>query len=167
MPEARDAKTGPPNLDEWTDFFSRIVLRLASEWYISLAFRGIDEDFVSPEDIAKLSLTQNERQAISVPIAEFSNKSKFMRKHGRKMVSAAGTVDSLIILGAWASRVNRIARKYRKIQGPKNPRPTQPQNAEYVEAQYGNFGQDSGARIVGANGGIAPEGLRIVNLGGG
>jgi hypothetical protein len=111
--QPREAKTGPPNLDEWTGFFGRVVLRVVTEWYISYAFRGIDEDLLSEREIERLAMTDDERQLIAVPLAEMSNKSKFMRKHGRMIVASGDTFNAMVVLGAWASRVNRIAARYR------------------------------------------------------
>lgn len=110
----RDAKAGPPSLDEWTKFFSRIALRLACDWYLSFAFRGIDEDLLTDREIERLAMTDDERKRIAVPFAELSHKSKFMRKHGRMIVSSGDAFDAAITFGAWMSRVNRIANRYRK-----------------------------------------------------
>jgi hypothetical protein len=109
----REAKTGPPSLDEWTNFFGRVLLRVVTDYYIAYAFRGIDEDLLSDREIERLSLSEDERQLIAVPIAEMSNKSKFMRKHGRMIVASGDAFNALVVIGAWASRVNRIAARYR------------------------------------------------------
>jgi hypothetical protein len=111
--EPRDATTKPPTLDEWTNFFGRVVLRVTCDWYLSYAFRGIDEDSLSDREIERLAMTDDERKMISVPLAELSNKSKFMRKHGRAIVASGDSFNALIVMGAWMSRVNRIANKYR------------------------------------------------------
>jgi hypothetical protein len=113
-PEPRDASKGIPSIDEWMDFFSRIVLRVLCDWYIFWAFRGIEEEWLTDREVDRLQLTDEERQRISVPLAELSNKSKVMRKHGRTIVASGGAFDALLTLGTWASRVNRIAGKYRK-----------------------------------------------------
>jgi hypothetical protein len=112
----RDAKTGPPSLDEWTGFFSRVILRVVTEYYISYAFRGIDEDLLSEREVERLAMTDDERKLISVPLAEISNKSKFMRKHGRMIVASGDAFNAFVVLGIWASRVNRIANRYRPHQ---------------------------------------------------
>lgn len=113
-PPARAAKSRPPVVDEWADFFGRIVLRLVCNWYISWAFRGIDDDLVSDRDLERCQLKPEERAKIAVPLAEFSSKSKFMSRHGRQIVAAGNSIDSVLIMGAWMSRVNHIARKYRQ-----------------------------------------------------
>jgi hypothetical protein len=61
-PPARDAKPGIPSLDEWMDFFSRIVIRVACDWYIEWAFRGIDENRLTDREIHRVQLTDEERQ---------------------------------------------------------------------------------------------------------
>jgi len=112
-PPPRDASKGIPSVDEWMDFFSRIFLRVVCDWYISFAFRGIDEDVLSDREVDRLQLTDEERKRIAVPLAELSNKSKVMRKYGRTIVASGGAFDALITLGTWASRVNRIAGRHR------------------------------------------------------
>lgn len=109
----RDASSRPPSLDEWQHFFGKIVLRLACDWYLSFAFRGIDDDVVSERDIERLAMTDEERLRISTPLSELSNKSTFMRKHGRKLVATGDAFEAMVTIGAWMSRVNRIASKYR------------------------------------------------------
>lgn len=115
---ARDAKPGPPSLDEWANFFSRVVLRVGTEFYITLAFRGVDEEALSERDVERLAMTDDERQLIATPLAELSHKSKLMRKHGRMIVASGDAINSIVVLGMWMSRVNRIAAKYR----PKQPK---------------------------------------------
>lgn len=112
-PPPRDASKGIPALDDWMDFFSRIFLRVVCDWYISFAFRGIDEELLSNREIDRLQLTEEERKRIAVPLSELSYKSKLMRKHGRTIIASGGAFDALITMGTWASRVNRIASKYR------------------------------------------------------
>lgn len=144
----RDAKAGPPTLDEWQNFFSRVVLRLVVEWYISYAFRGIDEDVLTERELDRLAMTDDERQLISVPIAELSHKSKIMRKHGRMIVASGDAINSLVVLAAWASRVNRIAAKHR------------PKVRKGTVINNGSSGQSTGEAAspqAGANGGRIPE----------
>jgi hypothetical protein len=155
-PPPRDASKGIPALDEWMDFFSRIFLRVICDWYISFAFRGIDEDMPTDREIERLQLTEEERKRIAVPLSELSYKTKIMRKHGRTIIASGGAFDALITLGTWASRVNRIAHKYRprtvqgKVYGRTGPG-TQPGENEPP---------------AGANGGRVGEGWIIHNPGG-
>jgi hypothetical protein len=152
-PPARDAAKGIPSIDEWMDFFSRILLRVVCDWYISFAFRGIDEDSLTDREIDRLQLTDEERKRIAVPLAELSNKSKMMRKYGRTIVASGGAFDALLTLGTWASRVNRIASRYRgrTIKG----------------SVYERSGQDAQeADAAGANGGRVAGEWTIINPGG-
>lgn len=112
-PPRERIKTTPPSADEWQDFFSRIILRTLSRWYISLVFRGIDEDELSDREIERLILTEEERRSIAQPWAEYASKDRYLRKHGRRVVALAGSIESFIVLGGWVTRVNRIAAKHR------------------------------------------------------
>lgn len=108
------AKAGPPRLDEWQDFFSRVLIRSATDWYVNWAFRGVDEDALSEREVNRITLEKEERDRIARPFAELANKSKFTRKHGRMIVSLTDSWDSLVAIGAWYTRVNRISRKYQR-----------------------------------------------------
>jgi hypothetical protein len=147
----REAKAGPPSLDEWTRFFSNVVLRVGTEYYIQLAFRSVDEDALTEREVERLAMTDEEKTLIAVPFAELSNKSKFMRRHGRMIVASGDAFNAAVVLGVWASRVNRIAAKYRprqpKIQkvtlngsaGPGTEYPTQ-EGANGGRIPYGYSG---------------------------
>ena len=111
------ARSGAPTLDEWEKLFSKFIIRAATEWYLDFAFRNISEEELSAREIERLSLTDEERKRICVPFAELSNKSKFMRKHGRFIVSGAESIDSGMTLVFWFNRVNRIASKHRPPTG--------------------------------------------------
>ena len=166
LPDERDPKAGPPNLGEWNRFFSKFVIRLAEDFFISVAFRGIDEDDVSATDLAKLHLSDQEKTAIATPLSELANRNKFMRKHGRQIVAVAGSMDAFIIFGMWVSRVNRIARKYKKRQATAVRRPTE---AEMND--NGSSGQTETSGVSGPvegtlGGRLAPGTLRVVNPGG-
>jgi hypothetical protein len=144
-PEAREPKPGVPALDEWMDFWSRIFLRVVLDWYIDLAFRGIDETIISDRDIARLQLTDDERKRIATPLAELSHKSKLMRRYGRTIIASGGAFDAIVTLGAWTSRVNRIARKYKPhtVHGRVVP------NERFSQSEP----SDQGGATTGANGG--------------
>lgn len=152
------AKTTPPTADEWLDFFSRIVVRFITEWYVDAVFRKIDEDLVSDEDAARLLLTEEERNVIARPFAEFANKNKLMRKHGRQIVAFADSFESVYILAQWFGRVNRIARKYGKIVNATTVR-VKPEEKRDV-----NFGQSTQSN---GNGYQRPDvsGLSVFNPG--
>jgi hypothetical protein len=150
-PSPRDANKNIPSIDEWMDFFSRIFLRVVCDWYISFAFRGIDEELLTDREVDRLQLTDEERKRIAVPLSELSHKSKVMRRYGRTIVASGGAFDALITLGTWASRVNRVASKYRKrtVTG---------------KVDYERTGPD--AQAAGSNGGSVAPGWTIINPGG-
>jgi hypothetical protein len=154
-PPPRDASKSIPSIDEWMDFFSRIFLRVVCDWYISFAFRGIDENVLTDREIDRLQLSDEERKRISVPLAELSNKSKVMRKYGRTIVASGGAFDALITLGTWASRVNRIAHKHR-------PKVTQ---GRVMNERFGP-GTPETDGTEGTNGGRVPGHWTVINPGG-
>jgi hypothetical protein len=156
----RDPKTGPPDIHEWMSFFSKIVLRVIIDWYISWAFAGVDEDLLSDREIERLKMTEDERKRIARPFAEMSYKSKFMRKHGRMIVASGGAFDALVTLGAWTARVNRIAKKYKR-PNPRQHRPARPTNGSSGQDQSQQ--ESNGYGYEGTNGGHIAPGLRIFN----
>lgn len=156
-PEARDAKPGIPSLDEWLDFFSRILLRVMCDWYIEYAFRGVDENQLSDRDIDRIQMTEEERKRIAVPLAELSHKSKIMRKHGRTIIASGGAFDAIVALGAWSRRVQRIARRHK---------PRTMAGRVVNERSGSSASAASGGEYSGANGGSVNGGVTIVNPGG-
>jgi hypothetical protein len=158
-PPAREAKPGVPSIDEWMDFFSRIVLRVACDWYIEWAFRGINEGGLSDREIDRIQMTDEERKRIAVPFAEISHKSKIMRRHGRAIVASGGVFDAIVAIGTWTSRVNRIAKRHkptvvtgRVVNNERSGQGTQAQDADGTS---------------GANGGRVDGGWTIINPSGG
>lgn len=155
-PPPRDAKPGIPALDEWLDFFSRIVLRVACDWYIEWAFRGIDEQVLTDREIDRIQMTDEERKRIAVPFAEISHKSKLMRKHGRTIIASGGMFDAIVAIGTWTSRVNRIVRKHK----------TPTLRGNVVNERTGQSEPSPGGPYSGANGGNVNGGITIINPGG-
>jgi hypothetical protein len=151
--------SGPPKVDEWLDFFSRIILRAASDWYIDKAFRGIDEDKLSEREVARIQLNAPERDRIARPFAELANKTKFTRKHGRSIIATADSIESLWALGMWFSRVNRIAMKYK-------PRHSKPPIRTGGRVTNERTGQSEPATSNGS-GEYQPAGLRYYSPGSG
>lgn len=149
-------KTSPPNGDEWLDFFSRIVLRIGTDLYVDFAFRGIDENAVSDKDIERIKIRKEERDSIARPFAEFATKNKTMRKHGRQVIALTDSIESLMSLGIWMRRVNRIAKRYRPEKSKR------PQVRIRENQQNGNIGSPTGSPAE-ANG--AGAGFTIVNPG--
>lgn len=122
-PDDRDASSGIPKIDEWMGFFSKTLIRLSTDFYIDMAFRDIDEDMLSEREVERIKLSDVERDRMARPFAEYSNKSKFMRKHGRMIIASADTIDAIIQMGMWFSRVNRIAAKYKGTRKTRAARP--------------------------------------------
>jgi hypothetical protein len=145
------ASSRPPSLDEWTKFFSRIVLKVTCDWYLSYAFRGIDEDALSDREVERLALTDEEKRMVAIPFAELSNKSKFMRKHGRTIVSSGDAFNAMIVMGAWMSRVNRIASKYRPrvVKGKMNGASPNGDSRQGTQQASPNFEGTTGGRVNG------------------
>lgn len=117
----REAKTGMPNIDEWMHFFCNSVIKVATDFYIDMAFRGIDEEWLTEREIQRIKLSEDERRRMGRPLAEFAYKNKFTRKHGRSIIAAADSIDSVIQFGMWFSRVNRIAAKYKRMMNGQQP----------------------------------------------
>lgn len=145
-----DPKAGPPSLDEWQRFFSRVVLKVFINWYLDFAFRGIPDDALNDRELERLVMTEDERNAVAVPFAELSHKSKIMRKYGRTIVASGGAFEAVITLGAWMRRVNKIAAAHRPKQ----------QRANNVRVNgNGDSGQggQEGNGAFGTTGGRIPE----------
>lgn len=128
------AKSGPPTPVEWQNFFARFVVRGITKGYVYLIL-GDMADELSPSDKQKIMLTAEELDELAAPMASFSTKNSFMRKHGRTIVSAAESSEALIGLFFWMRRVNRIGKKYRQ---------NRPVQSTVEESSYGPVGQDDG-----------------------
>jgi hypothetical protein len=164
-----EATAGPPNLGEWQDFFSRILIKFATDWYITLAFRGIDEESLSEREIERLRLSKAERDNIARPFAELSNRSKFMRKHGRTLVASADSFDAFVTLGMWVSRVNRIAKRHKPPKNQSNVRRMPPPKHIHIDPMQeadsnGSAGQTA---FNGSGNGRVAGNITIINPGGG
>jgi hypothetical protein len=139
--EKRDnkAKAGPPRLDDWQDFISRIVIRTATNFYMDYALRDIDPAALTPSEIVELRLTTEDCQSISKPFAELANKLPFTRKHGRMIIASADSIESGIVLWKWSRRVSRVGNRHRpkKEKNVKQPAPRKESNG------HGNIGNGS------------------------
>lgn len=111
-PKKDKAKAGPPRLEEWEDFFGRVLIKGITTRYVDYVFRDVDEELLTENELRRLHLSLDERQQIARPFAELSNKTDWMRKHGRLIIASSDAVESLFVLSLWFSRVNRIAAKY-------------------------------------------------------
>lgn len=107
-----NAKSGIPTVEEWQDFIGRFVVRGITRGYLSIILRDIEEDLTDYER-EQIQLSGEDLADIAKPIAEFANKNKFARKHGRQIISAAGSSESFIALAIWMRRVNKIAKRHR------------------------------------------------------
>jgi hypothetical protein len=113
---SHSVSTKPPSADEWTDFIGCTVFRLLSEGYLWLVlFRHIDESDLTPREREKIKLTADDLRDIAAPFGTVASKNKHARKHGRTIIAASETYESVIDLFIWMKRVNRIARKYRRV----------------------------------------------------
>jgi hypothetical protein len=151
-PPKDKAKAGPPTLAEWQDFFARVVFLTVAEWYVSWAFRGVPEELIADEDLDKLTLSKEDRAQIAAPFAELANKSDIARKHGRRIIAMADSMEAVIIVGMWVSKVNRTARKYKP--------------AKKAKVKNGSMGQAPPAPNGAGPGDFVPdENIRIYNPG--
>lgn len=113
-------KAGVPSLDEWQDFIGRFFLRTVTDGYLSLALRDIEDD-LTPREREMIQLTKEDLKEMSAPLASLAAKSKLGKKHGRNLIAAADSYESIIALVIWMRRVNKIAKKYRKARAPRQP----------------------------------------------
>jgi hypothetical protein len=115
-----EAKTGPPTLGDWQDFFGRIVIRALVNGYIALQLSDfIDE--LTPSESKAIFLSKEDMAELAAPLASLSAKSSFMKKHGRFIISTTDSYESLVTLFFWMRRVNRIASRHRKFHNPPQP----------------------------------------------
>lgn len=163
----RDAtKSGPPTGQEWQDFFSRIVLKVAMEYYVDFVFRGVDENLITDADLERLRVRKDERDTIARPFAEYANKNTWTRKHGREILAAADSMESLVILGIWISRVNRIAKRYKPRKPAKGKVTVNKNGSERQATADGPSGTNGNSGVNGATGGHV-SGFQLFNPGGG
>lgn len=132
--------SGPPKLGEWMDFFSRVLIGTATDFAIEMAFRGVDEDLLSDREVDTIKLDREERDRIARPLAEFAYKNKYTRKHGREIIALSGSIDAILQLGIWYTRMTRIAMKYKRMQTGQPQRPSrrgrnrpQPQSQQHEQ----------------------------------
>jgi hypothetical protein len=128
-------KAGPPTLDEWQDFFARVVFLTLAEWYVTWCFRGIPDEVIDEGDLRRCTLSKEERKAIALPLSELANKSSVARKHGRQVIAFFETAESFILIGMWMAKVHRIAAKYK----PKKEKKEKP--SERIQPNQENPGR--------------------------
>jgi hypothetical protein len=166
-PIREDLRTSAPKVDEWLDFFSRIVLKVGMELYTDLIFKDVDESLVTVADLKRIQVTKQERDTIARPFAEYATKNSFTKKHGRQIVALTDSAESLITLGIWARRVNRVAKKYKPTQPQQRKQQAmRPQSVRIDDNGYN--GQATGTNVNGTTGGKLPDGeFGIYNPGSG
>jgi hypothetical protein len=111
------AKAGPPTLAEWQDFLADVVIRSGTDYYVEWAFREIPDELLTDREVLSLRLTDDDCDKVAKPVAELFNKLEFTRKYGRLVMAGSGTLESVVVLGRWFARVNRIAAKHRPVKG--------------------------------------------------
>lgn len=132
------AKSGPPTMVEWQNFFARFVIRVITEAWLFLMLGNII-DQLTPDELERITLAPEQMADMAAPMAEVANKTTFMRKHGRLFVGIADSVEAGLDLTLWMVRVMRIARKYRPA---KPARSSQPNPGAHT---HGNDGRSNGA----------------------
>jgi hypothetical protein len=146
-----EAKSGPPSLSEWQDFFGRFVIKLLVDGYLYLVLGDLLDE-LTPSEAKQIQLSKEDMQELAAPLASLSNKSRFMKKHGRGIIAAADSYESIFTLLMWMRRVNRIAKRHRKMKQPQTmtvqPINTQDGVSDEVSNGY-NSGQVNGADIPG------------------
>lgn len=115
-PPPAPPKAGPPSLAEWQHFFANVLIKTATNKYVDWAFRDVDENDLSERDMQRIYMTEDERERIAKPFSELANKSKYTRKHGRAIIALSGSLDSIIALGMWMERVNKIAKRHQSYK---------------------------------------------------
>jgi hypothetical protein len=143
------AKSGPPTLVEWQNFFARFVIRVITEAWLFLMLGNII-DQLTPNELERITLAPEQMANMAAPMAEVANKTGFMRKHGRLMVGAADAAEAGLDLTLWMVRVARIARKYRPVKPTRNSHQPQQPGAH----THGDDGRSNGA----------PQGVNSVAL---
>lgn len=126
-------KSGAPSVDEWQDFIGRIVLRTSLEAYMGWVLKDID---LSAEEMDQVALTKQDLKEMSTPIAVFTSKNSWAKKHGREIISATDSIESILSISIWMRRVHRIARKHRpEKQAARKPRSNPAMRASQSQSQ--------------------------------
>jgi hypothetical protein len=159
-----EAKSGPPSLDEWQDFFGRFVIRLLVDAYLMLVLGDLMDE-LTPTEAKQIMLSKEDMREIAAPLASISNKSSFMRKRGRSIISIADSYESILTLLFWMRRVNRIAKKHR----PQKPAKTRTVrgNATPAPAPERNSSEEFDGRFDGEVNGTPVAGFGVYNPGSG
>jgi hypothetical protein len=114
----KEPKTGAPSVVEWQDFIGRLVLRTMTDAYLHLAMRNLAGE-LTPREEASIRLSSDDLKMLAAPMATLVSKSKFAKKSGRSVVAATDSIEAIVALVIWMSRVNRVMRKHsvRTVKG--------------------------------------------------
>lgn len=147
-----EAKKGPPKLDEWQDFFGRVVIRALVNGYLAFQLGDLFDE-LSPMEIQQITLSKEDMREMAAPFATVANNSSFARKHGRSIIALADSYESILNLLFWMRRVNKISRKH----GGK-PKQQKKQRQQQTPQRGNTNGYDGNS--TGEIGGVAqPSGL--------
>jgi hypothetical protein len=156
-----EAKTGPPSINDWQDFFGRFVIKGIVNGYIALQL-GDMLDELTPAESKAIFLSKEDMTELAAPLATLSHKSSFMRKHGRFIISTADSYESVVTLLFWMRRVNRIASKHRKAKQPAQPIPGLANSGRNNNAESHGSDRGQGEQLNGQ-----PVGIGVYNPGAG
>ena len=141
--DGKPPPTGAPTVTEWQDFFGKIVLRALTEGYLNLVlFRVVDESELTERERKLITLSREDLKDMASPLASFAYKNKHARKHGRAIIAAAESYETVVDLLIWMRRVNKIARKYRK------PETQQPEGVSSGTISQEDSGSRTGTIVV-------------------
>jgi hypothetical protein len=168
LSDSGQARSGPPDLSEWQDFFARFVIRLLVNGYLFVVLGDLIDE-LSPRELKQIYLSKEDMSEMAAPLASMAHKSKFARKHGRTIVAFADSYESILNMLIWMRRVNKIARKYKKARQDEQPVQGQvivePTNV-YSQGVNGN-GRNVDGSDSGENDGVARPQFGVYNPGGG
>lgn len=131
-PPAPKGKTGPPDFSEWQDFISGVVLHWLTKAFVTVMLRGIDRNLLTDDDIEDIELDDDELLCIARPFSNLLLRTGFNAKYGRHIINARDTIESAVMLFMWASRVNRIGKKYRPKHAKANAGKGVPDNVRNI-----------------------------------
>jgi hypothetical protein len=117
-----EAKTGPPTVNDWQDFFGRIIIRGIVNAYVAFQLSDFLDE-LTPSEAKAIFLSKEDMTEMAAPLASLSAKSSFMKKHGRFIISTADSYESVVTMFFWMRRVNKIATRHRKAHGIVKPQP--------------------------------------------
>jgi hypothetical protein len=130
-----EPKSGPPSVSDWQDFFARYVVKGVVNGYVAMRLSDVLDE-LSPHEMKQIMLSKEDMSEIAAPLATLSSKSSYMKKHGRFIIATADSFESLVNLGFWMRRVNKIAAKHRKAKQPAQPTPGIANSGRNENAQH-------------------------------